>query len=366
MDEPCRNNHPGEVRLCFVGDIFGGRGEVTIDPEVTSTLGKADLVVGNLESPITSQPSVDSGKIALKSEPGLEDRLPDWGFGLVSLANNHTCDCGWIGLKETMDRLDAVGVKHLGAGENVTFATRPEIVDIRGLRLGFLSYAWVGTQAKQALADAFGCAPLEESLVSRQIEQLRSEVNHVIVMPHWGFCDYEYPTADVHRLGRQMIEAGATVVVGHHSHRIQGIYQPRPNRLIAYSLGDFLFAPYERNGRVVVARGPHTMGLVLRLRLDSQGVAGFDTIFTRQNNESTVENDPDGVRLLRLREISFALQRDDYDRFWKTTVRERLFRRMSFWICPWNWRQIRKGTLAGLWLMLRDIMTAKDSRNKQR
>jgi len=344
--------------VAFLGDIFLGEGELDLHESVRRYLVEADLVVANLESPITAQPMIDSGKILLRAAPGTERSLSEWGVGLVTLANNHTCDCGWPGLRETMSRLEALAVRHVGAGADLAEATRPVVAEVRGLRLGFLACAWEGTQAHQASAEDFGCARLEEALIVKQIEQLKSECDHVIVLPHWGYCDYEYPTASVHRLGKRIIEAGATAVVGHHSHIVQGVLEVSAGRLVAYSVGDFMFSAHRYAGKTVKTRRPYSRGVILKLQLDRSGVVHVAPYFTEQVNNTIL---PDS-RLLRRRQferISRPLRSDDYGRYWRAVVRKRLVRRAIFWLCPWNWWRLHKSTFFGLWIMLKEFVAKK-------
>jgi len=362
MNELQQDQHIDDVHLNFVGDIFLGANEMEIDDSVRAVLSKADLVIGNLESPITSQDPTSKGKIALRSDPGQEKKLVNWGFDMVTLANNHMFDCGMPGLAETTERLDNLGIAYLGAGADLATASRPVIREIKGIRIGFLTYAGQGTQAQQATDDQPGCSPLDEDLIFSQITELKKKCEQVIVMPHWGFCDYEYPTKEVYHLGHRMISHGATAVIGHHSHVVQGILCPQENRLISYSLGNFIFNKFQHDGRTILSQGRHAQGLILSLELGREGVAAYHTIFTKVVNQTDLEIDSDNSRQQRFKSICEELQRADYEQFWTLVVRKRLFLRALYWACPWNWRHIRKATITGFFIMLSNLFTTQEEK----
>src|SRR5439155_23141658 len=110
---------------------------------VAPTLARADLRFGNLEWPLASAYPVDSARVAYhaamrahanppaalytgpRMDPGAIEMLRRAGYDAVSLANNHHMDFGPQGSRDTMGLLDAAGIGHSGAGENLAEATRP-------------------------------------------------------------------------------------------------------------------------------------------------------------------------------------------------------------------------------------------------
>ena len=100
-------------------------------------IDSADLVVGNLEVPLAAD--VDPALRGQKNYLGWSDAeetvaaLQEAGFDALSLANNHTLDCGEAGLDETIRRLRDAGITPFGAGSNLAAAGRPFV---RTLRVG--------------------------------------------------------------------------------------------------------------------------------------------------------------------------------------------------------------------------------------
>lgn len=124
-----------EVSLVAVGDISYSRSvERTIKKqkdinypfrEMRDYLKNADLVFGNLETPITAGREIATGEMIFRSNPGTEQALQEAGFSILSLANNHTPNFGELGLKDTFNYLQQAGLNYVGAGKNEQDANQP-------------------------------------------------------------------------------------------------------------------------------------------------------------------------------------------------------------------------------------------------
>lgn len=346
------------IGIALAGDIFlGEEPRFTLDGAVREVFRGADLVIANLESPITARERAVGGKGCLRSAPAAAERLRDWGVDVVSLANNHVFDHGWEGFEDTLRALDQAGIKYLGAGKKLAVATRPLILTIRGLRIGLLAYSWGFIQTRCATLDAYGCAPLDAELMAAQIRELVPAVDVVIVLPHWGYCDYRLPTPEQVVLADRLLEAGATAVVGSHSHVVQGVAE-RGGRLVAFSLGNFAFAPFVDRGQPSRLTRENREGLVLSLHLESGRVASFDTVFTHMQGD-TVVTDNRPARREELERRSRPLRLPAYQRSWRKYVRRRMARRMLHYANVLNWRRIKKETLIGGWLLLRGALKGR-------
>ncbi|MEM7798462.1 MAG: CapA family protein, partial [Chloroflexota bacterium] len=169
------------------------------------------------------------------------------GFDLLSLANNHSLDYGSEGLIDGMSRLNAGGIRTVGAGENLASARQPELFDINGLSFAFLSYANVpiefngfDVESWEATADRPGLAWGRVYLIADDVRAIRDEVDHVIVLLHTGTEYQRNPSPIQRQLSEIAIVAGATLVVNHHTHVLQPI-EPFSEGIIAYGLGNFAF-----------------------------------------------------------------------------------------------------------------------------
>ena len=151
--------------------------------------------------------------------------LPDNGVEIAAIENNHIGDFGEAGTQSTRDALDSVGVLWADSTHSAAY-------EIAGIRVIVFAY--------QTLNQPYTSDELAV-MVKEQIAQVRDEYDLVIVYYHWGDeLDYS-PKDNQVKLGRATIDAGADIVLGSHSHRINPIecYQ---GKYIVYSLANCSFA----------------------------------------------------------------------------------------------------------------------------
>jgi poly-gamma-glutamate synthesis protein (capsule biosynthesis protein) len=96
--------------------------------------------------------------------------------------------------------------------------------------------------------------PLVQSLIKNITEYHNSNSENVIIINiHWGFEYREFPTSAQRTLAHNLIDAGATIIAGHHSHTVQPI-EFYKDGVIIYSLGNLIFdqsSPVTRRSMVV-------------------------------------------------------------------------------------------------------------------
>ncbi len=239
-----------DITIAAVGDIMlGGRTAPFLRQfgpdypfrDVMPVLQAADIIAGNLESPISTRGvAVKNKKFTLRAEPLAARALKSAGVRVVSLANNHCMDFGPLALEDTIDALNENDILFTGAGMDLDEARAPAIVKVKGKTLAFLSYSLTFPLEFFASAGQPGTAPGYADFVKADIEKVRSRADLVIVSFHWGAelltaaKDYQID------LGHRAIDWGADVVLGHHPHVLQEI-EIYKGRLIAYSLGNFVF-----------------------------------------------------------------------------------------------------------------------------
>lgn len=243
--------HP-EVTFVAVGDIMLGskvetvieqRGAEYIFQQVAPMMRKADIVFANLEAPfgtgnhkaIWDYSKLGDGGIYLKANPDSVQGLTYVGLDIVSLANNHIMDYGSKGLSDTINTLAKANIKCVGAGKDIREARTPAILQVNGLKVGFLAYCEVYLATKRKP----GCASLDSSIY-RQIRNLKTMTDIVIVSLHYGMTAADYPMSSDIKLAHAIIDSGADMVLRHHPHVLQGIEFYKKG-LIAYSLGNFVF-----------------------------------------------------------------------------------------------------------------------------
>lgn len=216
-------------------------------------LSVADHVVGNLESFAKG----DNGENDLK-KPRLTttvktlNYLKSINLDIACLANNHVYDHLESGFTKTVAFLDQNEIKHLGAAISKKEASKPQILKKDSLKIGLLNYVTHDTNPN--LPDDADITPnyFEFEKIISDIKNLKEKVDHVVLNLHWGgrveggsFPDFDQP-----QISKQLIDHGADLIVGHHSHTFQP-YEIYKGKYIFYSLGNFCFSDFYFNGRYI-------------------------------------------------------------------------------------------------------------------
>ena len=239
------------VRIAASGDLsFNGPYEElakegrarVIFAEVSRWL-KADITIGNLESPLTNAPSIaPPWRFCLRGNPEYAAVMRDAGFTVLTLANNHIMDYGVQGLKDTLYALQAAGIAVTGAGLNSAEARKPAVVVIGEEEIAVLAYCSVPVGIDlYATAERPGVALATPELIAEDIGKARASGYRVIVAMHWGQELVDRPTPAQRRLARVIAESGAELLIGHHPHVGHGV-ERIGKTAVAYSLGNFVFA----------------------------------------------------------------------------------------------------------------------------
>ena len=188
-----------------------------------------DMVIGNLEGPVVKVPEdFPRSSLTFNFMPQTGEALAGAKFNLVSLANNHTGNRGDQGVLETREILKNNGIDFMGDAitcGNSSMFVKEDLV--------FLAFNKTYPQ---------NCSDAE---LSKAVETARAYYpdGFVVVMMHWGEEYKPVNNAPQQKLGRQIIDSGADVVIGHHPHVAQNI-EIYNNKPIFYSLGNFIFDQY--------------------------------------------------------------------------------------------------------------------------
>ncbi len=252
-----------EAHVLFVGDMMFDR---SIREAMTSSggdfvfsciaqqLSEADLVVGNLEGPITPNPSKSVGSV-VGSPDNFVFTFPEFVAPLlsrhnvqaVSLGNNHIYNFGEEGVQDTVRALGQAHVGYFGepGGQSVSN------IDRGAVHLSLIGY------------NEFDGGWSPETTI-RAIKDARTAGRIPVVFAHWG-DEYSPATDRQKKLARRFVDEGAELVIGAHPHVIQEseVYE---GKYIYYSLGNFIFDQYW-NSDV-------RTGLMVTVAFDRTGVQG--------------------------------------------------------------------------------------------
>lgn len=211
------------------------------DGAVRALISGADVAIANLEGSIPDQPRFHPSGTVFTGDRAFLPGLVSAGIDVVTMANNHVGDAGRQGVVQSVRNVAAAGLLHAGAGSNLAAARKPAVVEIAGTRVAFLSYDAIAAGPYGATADAPGSAPLRTDYVRRDVAAARKKgADVVVVLPHWGVEYIHGPSAWQRRVGREIAEAGADLVIGNHQHW-PGAMEVHEGVPIWYSLGNFTF-----------------------------------------------------------------------------------------------------------------------------
>lgn len=260
-----------DFTMCFAGDILLAEGEITtnnldasenglqgcISKEYLDIMNGADYTCVNNEFTYSTRGEKLSGKAwTFRANPDRVKYLKEMGVDLALLANNHVYDYGKDAMLDTMDTLADAGIDYFGAGANLKEAMKPVYVELDGKTVAFVaaSRAEKYKMTPQATDDEPGILRCyDPALFIEVIKEARANADFVVACVHWGterstvLEDAQLETA------RQYIDAGADMIVGSHSHCLQGMeyYKGKP---IIYSLGNFWFDEYYEDTMLVNIR----------------------------------------------------------------------------------------------------------------
>lgn len=250
---------PGPIRVAFAGDVclslhvgihMDAREAGKPVPEgvdehypfshVRDRLRAADLLIGNLECVASDKGTLATDHNPFRCAKSSPKALLDAGFDAMSVANNHAKDFGPRGLEGTIENLEAAKLPPIGR-ETFTYEPQnPFVHTVRGTKIGVLAYYY----PPKNMGDVIRAVPFVDAL---------------IVFMHWGTEDRTEPMEMQKRLARELIDAGADIVVGTHAHVLQPVdwYE---GHFIAYGLGNFVFTGMNDTEK-------HRVGALLELDL---------------------------------------------------------------------------------------------------
>ncbi|MFQ5446230.1 MAG: CapA family protein [Saprospiraceae bacterium] len=211
--------------------------------DVNAILKIADVTFGNLEGTLfdgdgTAKRCRDMSKCyVFRSPASYVKHFTNAGYDVVSIANNHSGDFGWVGRKGTKAVLKKAGIVYAGLAGSDESA----IFERNGHKFGFAAFA----------PNSGTCDVRNLSKAKEIVAALEKECDIVIVSFHGGAEGSKHQhvpkkteyylgenRGDVHAFAHAVIDAGADVVFGHGPHVTRAV-ELYKDRFIAYSLGNF-------------------------------------------------------------------------------------------------------------------------------
>ena len=225
-------------------DAESGMLENCISKDLIERLNAADIFMLNNEFTFSDRGEPLPGKYytfrAATSRIGI---LSELGVDTVSLSNNHIYDFGPDAFFDTLDTLHSANITTFGGGGTISDAKKPVYYDIKNIKVGFVGatcaekirYTPEASESSPGVLLAY-----DDTEYLEVIREAKENCDFLVAYIHWGNEDTHEVTNSQKTMGHEFIDAGADIVIGGHSHVLQGIeyYNGKP---IIYSLGDFWF-----------------------------------------------------------------------------------------------------------------------------
>ncbi|MFZ5868290.1 MAG: CapA family protein [Thermodesulfobacteriota bacterium] len=283
-------------------------------------LEPSDLRIANWEAPLIGEDGVTRAKrIALYTNEETARKVLGLKLDVALLANNHAFDCLESGFRRTANFLRESGLRVVGAGLSTEAASAPINLEVNGTPITLLAYVDEDTNPQVPPQTSMHLNMLHRDHVLRDVARWAREDRVVIVHFHMGHDFVPIPSPRQRRLAREVIEAGATVVVCYHPHRIQG-YEKHRTGHIFYSLGNALAGsiyPWPRFTEPTLA---------ITCELTAREVTRVSVQpFLLRNGRLKVDSSNRVRRELHERQKIFAATEVEYDRIWAKALAKDLF-----------------------------------------
>jgi poly-gamma-glutamate capsule biosynthesis protein CapA/YwtB (metallophosphatase superfamily) len=260
---------PPVNRLVFGGDVMFSRHvaermEAARDASlpwrrIGEFFAGAEVAFVNLESPFSDKGRPPRKGMVFKAAPEAVEGLQFAGIDVVWTANNHARDQHEHGILYTLEWLEKHGIAAAGSGRDEASARAGAIVERQGVKFGFLGYTYDQRNGNHK-EDDNRINGLEIVRMREDVAAMRQRAHVTVVSMHAGVEYAKEPHPSQQQFARAAIEAGATLVIGHHPHVVQPCEEYRTG-VICYSLGNLIFdqtAPGTNDGLVVetIFKGP--------------------------------------------------------------------------------------------------------------
>ncbi|WP_167578604.1 CapA family protein [Jeotgalibacillus proteolyticus] len=228
-------------------------GTFQFDPLLTDVehlIKKGQFAYANQETPITgAEFGLGDGNFVFNNPYELGHYYYQTGFNMLQLANNHTLDMEFEGLKRNIafwrDHYPDVVLSgaHLSSNDREVIP----IIVRNGISIAFISSTY-SSNLPVEFSHLVNIFSENEDELLRDVTRANEMADLVAVGIHWG-KEYEQPVKEQEQLAQKLVQNGADIILGHHPHVLQPlewIEGPDGQRaLVAYSLGNFISGPFD-------------------------------------------------------------------------------------------------------------------------
>ena len=296
-DSQIRQSGDNEITVAFTGSfafgdtILKAASESDGEPwdypfrKIATHLKKADVAVGSLAGVLEVK---QIGEV-FESDMWAKG-ISRAGFDLVTTIHPGVTMFGAESLSRSLATLEAVGVRHIGAGKNEFEARKAVSAKINNIRIGFLAYSYVeGFDPRTMTIFTSGSSPgvagvlddlkAAKTLVAGDVAQLKTTSDIVVVLFFWGKPGEKCISDNQRQLAEFTLERGANLIVGHHPNSIQPIHESK-NGVVLYSLGP-LMPTIGKSSPKEDKEGSKRESLIFLATFTKMGLLGYDFIPVR-------------------------------------------------------------------------------------
>src|SRR5919198_3724567 len=246
--------------------LIHGAGDVNVDPGYIPNLRvhgfawawtgldglfrRDDVTVVNLECAISNLGRPVPKTFNFRCDPKALPSMRAAGVDVANQANNHAYDYGPAAVVDGRRNLRGNHIAPVGAGKDAQEALAPALLEANGWKIAVVGFDKVVDPFPAAIAGPNKpgtAAGHDEDAMVEAVRVADERADIVIVDIHWGVeLDTRPRPGDVD-LAHRLVQAGADVIFGGHSHRLQPMemYWGRP---IFYSLGNFVWPRHSTAG----------------------------------------------------------------------------------------------------------------------
>jgi poly-gamma-glutamate synthesis protein (capsule biosynthesis protein) len=328
MTETIKLNAVGDVMLgdfpltlgFGVGSSIGKNDHVGLFDGITHVLKNCDICFGNLEVVLSNigLKKKDIISSQMRGDPCFVEILKDAGFNVMSVANNHILQHGSGAFYDTIERLVQNGILPIGVAD-LNEKIKPQFIKKNGMNIGFLAYSF---RPEKYWPEVLYAKSDINSIIN-DIQMTKSNCDVVVVSIHWGDEFVQYPSLEQIKIGRLFIDAGASLILGHHPHILQGLEYYKCG-LIAYSLGNFVFDFWQNKFRKT---------FILHCELSKKGIENYNytPVYIKSNYAPEIMDGKGNAELLQMvhtlsKKIqNITIESNFQEKIYKANVRKKLF-----------------------------------------
>ena len=221
--------------------------------DIRSYLEEADIVLGNLETTISTDEKGYTAYPRFRSPISLITALKGAGFDVLTTANNHTLHALEFGVEHTLDVLDEHRILHTGSARSPEERDRILIVEENDIKVAILAYTY-GTNGMEGSVNKDKLTYMvnylrDTSRIEEDVRRAREEgAEFIVFCAHWGDEYVRTPNDGQKNMAQKLFDMGVDVIFGSHPHVIQPMERKtittpegeEKETFVIYSLGNIV------------------------------------------------------------------------------------------------------------------------------